>query len=502
MTTCERLVSALLLLVAPVACGNKPDGKAQASSREAPSASGSVGPSGSAGAPDTTAAASAREAPPAPKVAPKLGAWIKNLGSKAPDGDAGNDYIDPEVGLDVAVDSEGNTIVTGRYRASADFGGGELKAVGGTDVVIAQYDKSGAHKWSKSFGGAETDTGAAVAVDADDNVYVVAKFNGSIDVGAGPYKAEGGGFLVKLDKRGNYLWSKPILEGRPAGVAVTPRGDVVVVGGAGEKATVFTEKLDGPVTFLVKLDAAGATQWVKTYRTTDGRIGVGVEGLAVHTDGSLYLLATPEKTVDFGGGPLTSAGSEDVAVVKLDANGGHVWSKLFGAQSRERAAGIGVDASGAVVFTGSFSTPVDFGGGPLVSNGGEDAFVVKLDASGAHAWSKRFGSRGQDDARGLAVDALGHVAVTGEFTGHGIFDGQSLESAGERDTFIALLDPGGAVVWSKRFGSSTSEWAGDVAIGGGGGVVATGAFHGKATYGDQTLATNGGNDLYLLSIPD
>lgn len=183
---------------------------------------------------------------------------------------------------------------------------------------------------------------------------------------------------------------------------------------------------------------------------TDGSLGIGAKRLAIHTDGSLVLVAIPEKGVDFGGGPLTSAGSEDVAVVKLDANGGHVWSKLFGAKSRESVAGVGVDASGAVAFTGTFSAPVDFGGGPLVSNGGEDAFVVKLDASGVHVWSKRFGSRGNDDARGLAVDAKGNVAVTGEFTGDGSFDGQTLSSAGERDTFIALLDPSGALVWSKR----------------------------------------------------
>jgi len=165
---------------------------------------------------------------------------------------------------------------------------------------------------------------------------------------------------------------------------------------------------------LAKLDASGATHWVKSYASKQGQ--VDAEAVAVHTDGSIYLLATLEKTFDFGGGPLTSAGSVDVAVVKLDAKGGHVWSKRFGSAAREWAAGIGVDAAGAAVFTGSFIKPVDFGGEPLVSKGGEEVFVAKLDATGAHLWSKRFGGRESDEARGLEADRAGNVAVTGEFS--------------------------------------------------------------------------------------
>jgi hypothetical protein len=39
---------------------------------------------------------------------------------------------------------------------------------------------------------------------------------------------------------------------------------------------------------------------------------------------------------------------------------------------------VAADASGNVLVTGRFERTVDFGGGPLTSTGGDDVFLLKL----------------------------------------------------------------------------------------------------------------------------
>lgn len=477
----------LLLLGFTAGCGKKPTGSgAPAPSAEAPPAGSSA-------------------AAPASKPIVRLGTWVKRLGSKEPDGDVGGGYINPEVGRLVAVDAEGNVLLAACFRGTADFGGGPLTSAGDTDLVLAQYDSIGAHRWSRRFGGAAAEHASDLALDPQGNIYLAGSFWGTVDFGGGPLGE--GGFVVKLDPRGNHLWSKPVQKGRVTGVAIMPDGDVIVAGPFKGEAVVGTEKVTSAgdqSSFLARLDAGGRGKWIKAF----GGAKASVEARAVraHADGTLYLAAEIKKTVDFGGGPLSSAGSSDVAFVKLDAGGGHLWSKSFGGEFEDRVSRIALDPSGAMVAVGRFIKPIDFGGGKLVSRGEEEAFIAKLDASGAHVWSKRFGGKQKDAIHGVAIDSQGHVAVTGDFPDEAGFDGQTpLVSAGDReklrrDTVIALLDPKGAPLWSRRLGGPDSEWGTDVAMDRAGAVIVTGGFQGKATYQDGDLTSIGGNDIYLVTI--
>ena len=87
-------------------------------------------------------------------------------------------------------------------------------------------------------------------------------------------------------------------------------------------------------------------------------------------------------TVNFGAGNVTSAGSTDVFVTKLNASGAHQWTTTFGGTSNDLGYGVAVDSSGNVYTTGYFAGTVNFGGGNVVSAGNNDVFVTKLNASG------------------------------------------------------------------------------------------------------------------------
>jgi Fibronectin type III domain len=169
-------------------------------------------------------------------------------------------------GMGVAVDGSGNVLVTGVFGGVVDFGGGVLQADAAGDVFVAKYAApSGAHLWSRAWGGnLSTDTGAGIATDGND-VVVTGSFEGSdtypADLGGGPVSSAGGRdvFVARYTSAGSPVWSEHF--GGPGnddgnGVAVGPRGAVVVTGAfsdtAGLGGRVLTS-VGGLDTFLLSL---------------------------------------------------------------------------------------------------------------------------------------------------------------------------------------------------------------------------------------------------------
>ncbi len=79
---------------------------------------------------------------------------------------------------------------------------------------------------------------------------------------------------------------------------------------------------------------------------------------------------------------------------------------------------MAVDSSVNVYTTGYFSGTVNFGAGNVTSAGSFDVFVTKLNAYGIHQWSTTFGGTSSDySGYGVAVDSSGNVYTTGYFSG-------------------------------------------------------------------------------------
>ena len=120
----------------------------------------------------------------------------------------------------MAVDNEGNSIVTGSFTKDLEFAASYLEPVANS-AFIAKYDKAGAKKWAAGLAGAATVT--TVATDADGNVYAAGVFADQVAIkdASGETKAtitgmadnvkQVSGFIVKYDKQGAYVASKTIL---------------------------------------------------------------------------------------------------------------------------------------------------------------------------------------------------------------------------------------------------------------------------------------------------
>src|SRR5262249_40889424 len=148
----------------------------------------------------------------------------------------------------------------------------------------------------------------------------------------------------------------------------------------------------GPVTgqrgyniFVAKYAADGTYQWARTFGTADGGGDNKAYAVAVGSNGSIAITGAFQGSMDFGGGTILATGAFDnVFVTMLSASGTHLWSKGFGSLDglNNYGKGIAVDSSGNVAVTGYFQGTIDFGGGSLVSQGGDDIFVAKYSSTG------------------------------------------------------------------------------------------------------------------------
>jgi hypothetical protein len=249
--------------------------------------------------------------------------------------------------------------------------------------------------------------------------------------------------------------------------------------------------------FVTKLDAAGKHVWSKRFGDAGSQTAVSV---ATDKSGNVIVTGYFDGTIDFGGGPLTNAGIIDIFVVKLDASGNHVWSKRFGDAGPQAGTMVKTTPEGDIVLMSALGGSADFGGGPVTSAGGFDLGLAKLDAAGKHVWSKHFGDTMEQTGNAIAVDAAGNVLVTGTFLGTIDFGGGPFTDKDGGDVFVAKLGPDGKTVWSKQFGGVGTQFGYDIGPGKDGGVVLLGTFFEDFDLGGGVLVNEGDEDIFMATL--
>jgi hypothetical protein len=269
----------------------------------------------------------------------------------------------------VACDLLGNVIVTGHYGNAIDFGGGATPFAGSVDVFVLKLDANGAYQWNKVTGSNNIDEGFGVAVDASNNIAVTGSFFNTVNFGGSNLTSAGfsDAFVVKYAPDGTHLWST-----RVGAAGVSESGQSVAMDAAG--GVVVTGADRGA--FLVKYDATGVKQWTRNFTSNATMQGKSV---AISHSGTIAMTGTLQGTTNFGGGPVTSAGDDDIFFAVFDATGVHDWSRRFGNTLADGGYACAFDPSNALVATGIFSSSLSFGGGMLVSLGNSDVYLVKFD---------------------------------------------------------------------------------------------------------------------------
>jgi len=390
----------------------------------------------------------------------------------------------------VAIDGEGNVVLTGAVLGVTDFGGGDSEGFGDDDAFVAKYASDGTYLWARRIGGPGHDVGRAVAVAASGDVWVVGDVGADADLGMGPMPGLGAddGFVVRLDHKGQPLGSRLVGSAdsdSATGVSIDGEGRAVVVGEMHGLGSFGGTELDGTTgrTVVAQYTADGAHVWSihggsGDYESDQPR------AVVVEADGDVYVAGSFEGVGTYGDASFDASGGEDIFLWKLDATGVHQWAQKFGDSVflDVMAYALALAPDGNVVMTGHAEGAVDFGGG--ATSGGE-LFVATFTPDGAHVWSRRTTGEQENWAygRGVAVGADGTVVVCGYYDQRVALGTVELSVSDESDVLVFALSADGEPLWGERMPGPLEDehdYGHAAAAGPGGMFAVAGAFRTSA----------------------
>ncbi|MFA7273308.1 MAG: gliding motility-associated C-terminal domain-containing protein [Crocinitomicaceae bacterium] len=152
---------------------------------------------------------------------------------------------------------------------------------------------------------------------------------------------------------------------------------------------------------------------------------------------------------------ISTNGNNDVYVSKYNASGDLIWVKKFGGTFSDKPTDLTIDGAGFIYVTGQYFGTVAFGSTVLTSTSGtKDIFIVKLDNSGNIIWAISQGGTGTENAFGITTDSQNNVLLTGQFLGSSVIAGQTLNSLFDPSLGAQNFD----LFVSKYSSAGTSIW--------------------------------------------
>ena len=324
---------------------------------------------------------------------------------------------------DVAVDSNGNVYVTGRYRSDSPWNVGNsvtfpvYSGSSSTQSFTIKYNSTGTPQWGKTTG-ANSGEGRSIVTDSSGNVYVTGSFNSTSIVDLGN--------SVTLPNVGTSL----------------------------------------PFTYIVKYDTDGTPQWANAVEATNGSDGYGI---AVDSNGNVYATGRYRQTTgttSLGNGislPQTNSDA-DPCTIKYNSSGVAQWANGIGTEGSSGTGpnygyGIATDSDGNVYVTGSYyhsgPSAISLGNGVTIpaNSATMDAFIVKYNTAGTAQWANVIDTS-QTIGVGIATDSSGNVYVTGIYENH-----SSSISLGNSVTLPSAVSPGRNIFTAKYDTNGVAQWA-------------------------------------------
>ena len=362
-----------------------------------------------------------------------------------------NGGTDEEELFYIDLDTAGNVYVAGSFLGTQTYGGNTFTTMPteSNDNFIMKINKEGTVVWSRHMRGPDHEHIQGLAVSDNGDIYVSGFFDATFTYEGTTLTNNGSSdiFVLKFDTDNNFIWGK-------------------ANGSTG---------LDWP--------------W----------------DIDVDENGNLYLAGQFSASFNWDTESVNLIDNQDMLVVKMNSSDGSVqFAKSFGGNGADEARGIVADPSNNIYVSGYFTNSIDFGTTTLSSSGTADGFIFKLDGNGNHLWSKAFGGSASD-TRVVAptLDVHGNVYVGGSFNRDIVADGFTFENSGSRDAFIGKYLKNGDLEKGIIIGGTNIDQLGGIAINDQGKTWITGRFASKTIAFGATSLSNAGTstpDVFLAEV--
>ncbi|MBI1182999.1 PKD domain-containing protein [bacterium] len=247
---------------------------------------------------------------------------------------------------------------------------------------------------------------------------------------------------------------------------------------------------------LVSLSAiAQSPIWVDAWNVNSSGNGTPSD-MCIDDSSNVYLVGSFSGTIKFGPYSLKSS-NNDVYVVKASNAGKIRWARQLGGSGYDVSYRVAVDDSFNVYVTGSFSSNYGDGKDTVSSVGSYDGFLTKLNADGKTQWSVIASGSSIQYGKAVAVDGEGKIYWLGEYTGNSTIAGKSVSGIGSTDLFLAKLNRDGKAIKVSAYGGNSLESAVDISINGKIFYITGNFVSSNLKFGSTTLSSSGSYDVFL-----
>jgi len=386
--------------------------------------------------------------------------WFKSIG---------NQYYTNPIGL--RIDKGGSPIILGNFEGSLDFNpdSGVFNMFGYSSSVlfVLKLDTGGVFQWAQKIEGIDEINNDKISLDLNDNIYITGNPNGTVDFDGDTSSIQLGtsnnGFAVfSWDKNGTFRWAHAFDSlfsySNPIALDIDPISmDIILIGmfdGSYDfdpSAGVSIKTSLGVVDyFILKMDTIGQFNWVKVLSSTNITYpaNLNLKTLELSSNSSIIITGSFTGNIDFNPGSssvflTTHPVFNNEFILKLDRNGLFKWVKKLDSYYLDIVSSDS-DPLGGIYLAGNFSDSADLDVGLnsrlVISNGGDDGFLLRLDSMGNYHSSGIIGGQLDDYIESVNVDKEFNLQVYGSFGG------------------VADLDPSSAINNSTALYSSYTQF--------------------------------------------
>ena len=347
--------------------------------------------------------------------------WTKTFG--------GADTETAEVGAALS----NNEYAFGGYTVSFGYPG---------DAYIVKFDANGDTLWTGLYGAGSYDYVRGIVESHDSQLVVAGKHSASV----GAIRTA---WLFKTDATGVLDWEHDY-----TGADDLETQTMIATADSGFILAGYTRATGNNDIWLLKTDVNGDSLWYKTFVAAGADLPTNIRQTP---DGGYLIVGT---TTSFGGGDI------DVWVIRTDAVGDTLWTRVYGDTENEASPKLDETNDGGYIILSGATNPVSTT---------YDPWLIKIDLAGDTAWTK-FATCD----RSISTGAICQTSDDGFLVAGGASYGSPLGG----QFYIVKLDSNADTVWSRTYGGNGSDRAMFVHEDADNKIMLLGQWYGATSYGD------------------